>query len=225
MSELDYEPVRGLPEELPEGEKILWQGEPNGRALARRVFHARKVAFYFGVLALLRFGFGVQEGIGAALGSASFVAGLGLLCVGILAFMARLHVRTTVYTITNRRVVMRYGVAFPMTVNVPFTQVRNAALKLFPDGTAEIPLEPTETPPIGVLFLWPHCRPWHWREPQPMLRCLPNGAQVAERLAAALKEAHAEQPEAKATSPQVEAPSPARPAPAVSRPREQGALA
>jgi hypothetical protein len=208
MSELDFEPVRGLPQQLPEGERVLWQGEPNGRALARRVFHARKVAIYFGVLVVARLGFGIQEGLGSALGSAAFVGGLGLMCVGILALMARLHVRTTVYTLTNRRIVIRYGIAFPMTVNVPFTQVRNASVKLLEDGTAEIPLEPIEPPPIGVLFLWPHCRPWHWKRPQPMLRCLPNGAQVVEKLRAALQDhAEADAPQAAA------APAKARPTP------------
>ncbi|MEM1025290.1 MAG: photosynthetic complex putative assembly protein PuhB [Myxococcota bacterium] len=187
MSELDFEPVRGLPEQLPEGERILWQGEPNGRALARRVFHARKVAIYFGLLVVLRFGFAVQEGLSSALAGAVFILLLGILCVGLLAFMARLHVRTTVYTLTNRRVVMRYGIAFPMTVNVPFKQVRNAAMKLYPDGTAEIALEPTKPPPFGVLYLWPHAKPWQLSRPQPMLRCLPNGAQVAEKLSGALK--------------------------------------
>ena len=46
--ELDAEP--GLPEPLPHGERILWQGAPAWGSIARRVFHLRKVALYFGVL-------------------------------------------------------------------------------------------------------------------------------------------------------------------------------
>ncbi|MEM1103487.1 MAG: hypothetical protein AAGH48_05230, partial [Pseudomonadota bacterium] len=48
------EPIRGLPEALPEGERILWQGEPTWRQLAVNVFHIRALAIYFGVLMIWR---------------------------------------------------------------------------------------------------------------------------------------------------------------------------
>ena len=48
MSEYATEPVKGLPELLPTGERMLWQGQPSWRALAIRVFHVRKIAIYFG---------------------------------------------------------------------------------------------------------------------------------------------------------------------------------
>ena len=45
--EHEFEAQYGLPEALPEGEHILWQGAPDWKVLARRVFHTRKVAVYF----------------------------------------------------------------------------------------------------------------------------------------------------------------------------------
>ena len=36
---------------------------------------------------------------------------------------------------------------------------------------------------IAWLQLWPHARPWRLGKPQPMLRCVPQGAQVAKLLA------------------------------------------
>ena len=48
MSEHDFEPIRGLPGPLPEGETILWQGAPDWRVLAVQAFHVRAVAIYFG---------------------------------------------------------------------------------------------------------------------------------------------------------------------------------
>ena len=36
MSEFDTEPVPGLPEQLPEGERLRWQGAPKWAALAVR---------------------------------------------------------------------------------------------------------------------------------------------------------------------------------------------
>jgi len=45
--EHEFEPEYGLPERLPDGEKMLWQGAPDFKALAIRVFHLRKLALHF----------------------------------------------------------------------------------------------------------------------------------------------------------------------------------
>ncbi len=56
MSAMEHEdePVPGLPQELPEGESIVWQGSPAWRPLARNVFKTRWVAAYFAVLVVAR---------------------------------------------------------------------------------------------------------------------------------------------------------------------------
>ena len=48
--EHEWEAAPGLPEALPAGEKILWQGCPNWAALAVHAFHVRKVSFYFALM-------------------------------------------------------------------------------------------------------------------------------------------------------------------------------
>jgi len=35
LGEYEYEPVPGLPQRLPQGERILWQGAPDWQTLAR----------------------------------------------------------------------------------------------------------------------------------------------------------------------------------------------
>ena len=62
MNEHEGEPIRGLPELPPEGEQILWQGEPQWGLLARRVFHVRKVAAYFAAIVLFQVGSGLASG-------------------------------------------------------------------------------------------------------------------------------------------------------------------
>jgi hypothetical protein len=52
--EHELEPQYGLPERLPATEKILWQGSPDARALARSAFHLRKLALYFAALMALQ---------------------------------------------------------------------------------------------------------------------------------------------------------------------------
>ncbi len=52
MSEYEIEPIPGLPGDLPPGERILWQGKPDWRMLARTAFHTRIVAGYFVLLSV-----------------------------------------------------------------------------------------------------------------------------------------------------------------------------
>ena len=44
------------------------------------------------------------------------------------------------YTITSKRVLFQFGVALPMTMNIPFGKIANAALKTYRDGSGDIPL-------------------------------------------------------------------------------------
>ena len=44
MMEYEDEPVEGLPENLPEGEKIIWQGQPRVAAMAKRVFYVPQLS-------------------------------------------------------------------------------------------------------------------------------------------------------------------------------------
>ena len=48
--DFNFEPIRGLPEKLPEGEHILWQGSPDFRRLAREALGVRWIMAYFAIL-------------------------------------------------------------------------------------------------------------------------------------------------------------------------------
>lgn len=188
MSEYEVEPVRGLPEHLPAGEHVLWQGAPDWWGLAKRAFHVRMVAVY-GLMLLAWHGLATAAD-GASLAAAAtttlFLAPLPLALIAVLIMLAWLFARSTVYTITSRRVVMRFGVALPMTINLPFKRIRSAALKVDRKGIGDLPLELAGDDRIAWLHLWPHTRPWRIVRPEPMLRAVPEAARVAEILAQAL---------------------------------------
>ena len=69
MSEIDYEPIPGVPGDLPAGERILLQARPAWRAFAIHVFHVRKIAIYCAALVAWPLGAGraAGKGLGAAL--------------------------------------------------------------------------------------------------------------------------------------------------------------
>ena len=188
MSEYEYEEIRGLPGRLPEGETILWQGAPSWRALARRTFRINAIALYFAIIVVVRglvaaFVDGASPA-GAVL-AALFVLPIALVGLALIAGLAWWHARTTVYTITDQRVVMRFGIALQLAINLPFKEIGSASLMELPSGHGEIPLSLTGSGRLAYLHLWPHARPGRFSQPEPMLRCVPNGAAVAQCLSTA----------------------------------------
>lgn len=177
--EYESEPVRGLPERLPVGEHILWQGAPDWRRLARDAFKTRWIAAYFAALVL----WALADGTTAGLAMTAVVALIGL-C--LLHGLAWLSARTTVYTITSKRVVLRFGMALPKCVNLPMTAIGSADVKLNADGSGDIPLSLCQPHRLGYAQFWPHVRPWKIGAPQPMLRSIPEAGAVARLLGDAL---------------------------------------
>jgi hypothetical protein len=184
----DSAALRGLPAPLPEGEEVLWQGAPQRAALAREALHVRKLVLYFGGAALFVAGLSWNEGrsLGVTAVSIAVIAAACLLVLGFVRVLSWLIVRSTVYTITNRRIVMRIGIALPITLNIPFAEIAGAGLRLQPGGTGDLPLALGGTGRIGYIHLWPHARPWRVSKPEPMLRCVPEAGQVAAILARAI---------------------------------------
>jgi hypothetical protein len=180
------EPVRGLPEAPPEGEHILWQGAPSWRALARDALNLYWVVGYFVVLATWR-GVVHADRDGWAIGLKAMIPYLvmGLIACAILSGIALILAKTTVYTITNRRVALRIGAALTVTLNVPFTLLAKADLTTHRDGTGTIALDLMDDTKLSYLICWPHVRPWKISKTQPALRAIPDAKSVAAMLAQA----------------------------------------
>lgn len=178
----------GLPEPLPSGERVLWEGGPDWRQLAIHVFHARKVAIYFVALLAWRVAANAADGttLASALVGSIALTALGVLAVGLLCLIAWFTARTARYAITTERVVMRIGIVLTVTFNLPFKAIGSAGLKLRRDGSGDIPLALTGSDRIAYLNLWPHARPWQVKQPQPMLRGIPEAERVASILSQAL---------------------------------------
>lgn len=190
--EHEFEATHGLPEALPEGEVQLWQGSPDARLLATQALHLDVVAGYFAVLLAWRGIASLYDG--ATLGQtlmamAGMLPLIGLAC-GLLAGIAWLMARTTVYTVTNRRVVMRVGIVLSITFNLPFAQIASAGWRERGRG-GDIVLRLSGQDRIAYLHLWPHVRPWQLKRTQPMLRALADAHAVAQLLATALQQAEA----------------------------------
>ncbi|KIZ38963.1 MULTISPECIES: photosynthetic complex putative assembly protein PuhB [Rhodopseudomonas] len=183
---------RELPSPLPEGERVIWQGKPTYKGLAFRSFHIREALIYLVLLMSWKGWSNWSSGQSISEAAASMLAPLLLTLGGIalLAMLAWLFRRATCYTITDKRILLQSGVALPVTMNIPLGKIGNAALKTRSDGSGDIPLQLIDTDRVSMVLLWPHIRPWRLQRPEPMLMSVPDAAEVAAKLADALKGRH-----------------------------------
>ncbi len=198
---------------LPGDERVLWQGAPSAMGLARHALHLRGLGIYFA--AILVFSGAARLARGETLPAIAHA----LLCLGLLASVplillaafAVLVARTTTYTITERRVMLRFGVAIPRTLTLPFARIDSASALLRPAAAGDVALRLERSTRLNQLLLWPHVRPWTLRA-EPALRALPDAAAAAAVLARALAQSagmpvpvRTDQPQAAAGRPHAQA--------------------
>lgn len=188
IQEHEIEPVPGLPERLPAGETLLWQGAPEPAGLTRRAMGLRGVAIYFAAMLCLQAGLGLNAGqeLGAVGFGLAVSASIALVGLGLLYAIGRASARAAIFTITDKRVVMRVGIALPMTINIPFSVIEGLARQQHADGTEDLVLSILKPHRLSYIALWPHLRVSHPLNPKPMLRALPQSQGVAQLLARAL---------------------------------------
>jgi hypothetical protein len=186
--------IQGIPGPLPPGETIVWQGKPVWWSLARHLCHVRGVTLYFAVVLLGTAAMALVHGstleqLGLTMAP---LVGAAAVTLGFLVGMAWLIGRSTEYTLTTRRLVMRSGVALPAILVIPYSAIAHAAALVHPDQTGDLPLAMKPGHRVALHRVWPHSRPWRLWEPQPMLRSVPRAGHVATLLAGALAEAQRE---------------------------------
>lgn len=159
-------------------ERVLWKGRPDFRTLARTAFHTRTLAFYFTGLIVITLVTGRND--------AAAVAGVSVtVLLALLYFLAWLSARSTLYILTDTRLIMRIGMAIETRINIPLKQITAAHLRDRGHDQGDIAFELNGERLLGTLLLWPHVRPRHYAHPQPMLRSIPEAAKVAQMIAEA----------------------------------------
>lgn len=189
MRDTDDIPLSFGPGTLPAGEQVLWQGRPLWRPLARDAFHLPWVGVYFLALAFWRIAADLHDGASraAALDDASGLILPAAVCLGVVTLLAWLTARSTTFTLTDRRLLLRYGVALPALINIPLDQVDAVKVRTRHGGTGDVALT---LPDAGRLFyhqLWPYARAGRPFPAVPMLRAVPEPARVGAVLTDAVR--------------------------------------
>ena len=182
--EYEFEPQFGLPERLPSDEFIVWQGSPDIGTLAASAFHIKKLVIYFILLivACAWPALEAQAGAMAVLQAIKWIAPLSLLGLASVWLMAYMTSRATVYTLTNKRVVMRLGIVLTVTFNLPLKQIASSDVRLLEAGFGDITLALQGSDRIAWVHLWPSVRPWRISKPEPTLRAIADVQEVAVKL-------------------------------------------
>jgi len=187
-----------LGDPLPPGEKLLWTGAPDVRALAIQVFHLRKILLWFGAIAVWRIVDGAGEG-GGEVGTIpltaelAWIGAVALLATGAVYAFAWAARRTTTYAVTDRRAFLRIGIALSARINLPFTELASVDWRPGPRETGTVTFRPSSDTRLGYLILWPHARPWRLSRPEPAFRCVPRVGALLEILEPALRGAREEE--------------------------------
>jgi len=177
--EHELEAVPGLPEPLPVGERVLWQGTPEWKRLALEAFHVKRVALYFVFMLALQavLIWDSADSLRDNLMPLVWSSSMAIIALGLLAATAWMSAQTTLYTLTNRRIVMRIGIVLTISFNLPLRWIAAAHIKPNDDGSGDIALELKGSDRIAYLHLWPHAR-----KAQPSLRCLKDVGTAGDML-------------------------------------------
>ncbi|MFK8051655.1 MAG: photosynthetic complex putative assembly protein PuhB [Woeseiaceae bacterium] len=205
MSEGKGDMTLGIPRGLPKGERPLWKGGPDPSRLARSALHTRKLAIYFVGLLIWRLIIVWRDGFSAdiALNVALTTALLAFVVLAIARLYSAVSARSTTYTITTKRVVIRTGIALPISINVPFEQIVSVDVRRDGEG-GDIELTLADDAKVGYLILWPSAKPLYFSKTRPMLRALRSmnvpASVLGEALAASTDSSDIEIPLATNTS-------------------------
>ena len=173
-----------LSENLPNGEQLIWQGQPERHALATRAMYLKYIAFYLAALIAARTGYLVVDGEPVATWSGMLIwqmlasAFVMLLIVGLAA----VYSRTTRYSLTNERLIIKTGAAITIHINLPLQQIIGADLREYSDDTGDITLQVSQADKLYWLLMWPNVRSWWIRPLRPVLRGLRDAQAVAHLL-------------------------------------------
>lgn len=176
---------------LPAGERVLWTGAPDRRALARWLLRERWVMLFV----LVSFSIGAADALqhtdGAIrrlIGVATLSTALALIAIVSVRVMAWQLARSSQYVITDRRLYFNIGIVMRADANIPYSSVEDIDLRERRDGSGDLMITLTDAQEIPWLLLFPHMT---WRggkqRGRPTFRALREPKAAADAVVGALR--------------------------------------
>jgi len=176
---------------LPEGERVLWSGAPDQKALARYFLRERWVLAFVAASFALGATEALQHSVGAVprlIGVATLSAVLATIAIVSIRVLAWQMAKSSKYVITNKRVYFNIGIVLRADANVPFSSVENIDLRRRSDGSADLMVTLTDEQEIPWLLLFPHMTWRGSRRGRPTFRALRDPQRAADAVVTALRD-------------------------------------
>ena len=169
---------------IPSEEKICWDGSPDWRSFGYQVFGIKYLFIYFIVTALYAVS-QIESSFSFSAFSINYLPYFlsGVFAGSILLVLAYVAARHTYYVITERRIVIRTGVALVFLLNVPFKNILSIDKQVLARGRGNIAFKAKSKKRIPYFSCWPSVRSGSFVEPVPAFRSITDIEHVGKIVA------------------------------------------
>ena len=175
-----FEVHKNILDAIPEGESILWKGKPSFWGFSWYFFGLKLLAFYLIILSVV---------FAARLTATDFFTAFvvdflpfllsGILASCILMALAKIQSQSSVYIITENRVIIKSGAALSFLISMPFKKIKAVNLQKRKGSLGTISFELNSGKRVPYISCWPSVRPWRFKKTEPAFSCIENVDEVA----------------------------------------------
>ena len=175
-----FEAPKNILDAIPNGESILWKGRPSLWGFSWNLFGLKWITLYLSMLSIVS----VARFFASDFYTAFYVDFLPFFLSGIFASiiligLAATQTYSTVYIITENRVIIKTGAALSFLISMPFKMIKEVNLQKRGASIGTISFELLSEKRVPYISCWPSVRPWKFKRTQPAFSCIGSVDEVA----------------------------------------------
>ena len=175
-----FEAPKNILDAIPNGESILWKGRPSLWGFSWNLFGLKWITLYLSMLSIVS----VARFYASDFYTAFYVDFLPFFLSGIFASiiligLAATQTYSTVYIITENRVIIKTGAALSFLISMPFKKIKEVNLQKRGASIGTISFELLSEKRVPYISCWPSVRPWKFKRTQPAFSCIGSVDEVA----------------------------------------------
>ena len=175
-----FEAPKNILDAIPNGESILWKGRPSLWGFSWNLFGLKWITLYLSMLSIVS----VARFFASDFYTAFYVDFLPFFLSGIFASiiligLAATQTYSTVYIITENRVIIKTGAALSFLISMPFKKIKEVNLQKRGASIGTISFELLSEKRVPYISCWPSVRPWKFKRTQPAFSCIGSVDEVA----------------------------------------------
>ena len=175
-----FEAPKNILDAIPNGESILWKGRPSLWGFSWNLFGLKWITFYLSILSVVS----IARFFASDFHTAFYIDFLPFFLSGIFASiiligLAAIQAYSTVYIITENRVIIKTGAALSFLISMPFKKIKEVNLQKRGASIGTISFELFSKKRVPYISCWPSVRPWKFKKTQPAFSCVRSVDEVA----------------------------------------------